>query len=378
MQTMENIYLDNAATTSLSPEVLDAMMPYLLNEYGNPSSVHKNGRNAKLAIENARRSVASLLGVHHSTIYFTSGGTESNNMVIAGMARSGYIRYILTSATEHHAVLHPVEKSGTPSTYLAIDEYGRPCLDDLKRQLKKLNGRCLVSLMAANNETGVLTDVNGAAKITLSNNGLFHTDAVQYIGHYPMDLSAMPIHFASASGHKFHGPKGTGILYIKEGIELIALIDGGGQEKNMRSGTENVAGIAGFAKALEIAMRDYETHKKQLRYLRNHLKKEIKERIPAVVINEDPNEEGLYTILSVSIPFDDEVAGITLLLDQNGVSISGGSACSGGSVSHVMKALGRDKNYETLRFSFSRYNKAEEILAVIRILNMIYKGVDSI
>jgi len=369
---MENIYLDNAATTSLSPEVLEAMMPYLQKEYGNPSSVHRNGRNAKFAIEIARKSIASLLGVHHSTIYFTSGGTESNNMVIAGMARSGYIHCILTSATEHHAVLHPVEKSGMPSTYVSIDEYGRPCLDDLKKQLEKLDGRCLVSLMAVNNETGVLTDIDGAAKITDSFNCIFHTDSVQYIGHYPINLSAMPIHFASASGHKFHGPKGIGILYIKEGIEVNALIIGGGQERNMRSGTENVAGIVGFARALEIAMRDYETHKKQIRNLRNHLRKEIREIIPTVVINEDPNEESLYTVLSVSIPLDEEAAGIALLLDEKGVSISGGSACSRGAVSHVMKALGRDKNYETLRFSFSRYSKAQEIIAVIRILKNIY------
>lgn len=367
----KKIYLDNAATTQLSPEVFNDMMPYLSTQFGNPSSVHAFGREARLAVERSRKTVAGLLGVRPSTITFTGSGTEANNMAILSAARTGSIKHIITSSVEHHAVLHPVERTGLPFSVLTSDHNGRPSIDQLELHLMKIKGSCFVSLMAANNETGALTDINYAAKICQKHEAIYHTDAVQYIGHYPMDLGAMPVHFASASGHKFHGPKGTGILYTKEGTPLKALFEGGGQEKGIRSGTENVAGIVGFARALEIATRDYERNRQHILNLRTQLKTTIKEVCPNAVINEDLREESLYSVLSVSFPVKDSGEDLVLRLDSNGIAVSGGSACTVGAVSHVMRAIGKGQGYETVRFSFSVFNTPVEIKNVISILKNI-------
>lgn len=368
---MQKIYLDNAATTRLSPEVLYEMMPWLTSEYGNPSSIHTVGRMARVAIEKARKSVAQILCVKPATIVFTSGGTESNNIAIAGTARQGLVKSIITSAAEHHSVLHPVEKSGLPFRLIDIDKWGRPVLKDLEKQLRNNEGTSLVTLMAANNEIGTITDIISVAAICKKHGAIFHTDAVQYIGHYPVNLSEIQVDLASASGHKFHGPIGTGILYVREGVDVTPLIESGGQERNLRSGTENVAGIVGFAKALEIAASDYEIQKKLIGNFREYLKKGISDIFEGVIINEDPVDGGLYSILSVSIPVDDNCAGIAVMLDAKGIAVSAGSACSAGKVSHVTKLLGRETGFETIRFSLSRYNKAKEIVDVLRALEEI-------
>ncbi|HVG15658.1 MAG TPA: cysteine desulfurase family protein, partial [Chitinophagaceae bacterium] len=262
---MERIYLDNAATTPLDKEVLDAMLPYLNTHFGNPSSIYSYGRETRLAIETARKSVAKILGAKPGEIFFTSGGTESNNTAITAAVRDLGCTHIITSAIEHHAVLHTVEhlqKSGVITlSYVELFENGGVNYDDLEKQLSELSKegkKCLVSLMHANNEIGTLLDLAKAGAICEKYEALFHSDCVQTVGHYPIDLQGLNVQFISAAGHKFHGPKGVGVLYVKEGVQIQPFIFGGGQERNMRAGTENVYGIVGFAKALQIAERDYQ------------------------------------------------------------------------------------------------------------------------
>ena len=260
----DRIYFDNAATTALDKEVLDAMLPYMTDHYGNPSSVYSYGRETRLAIENARKSVAKNVGVKPGAIFFTSGGTESNNTAIAASIRDLGCNHIITSAIEHHAVLHTVlhysEDKNISFNFVALQDDGHIDLQNLETLLQQNTAagkKCLVSLMQANNEIGILLPIKTVGELCTKYNAVFHSDCVQTVGHYPINLSEISVHFISAASHKFHGPKGVGILYVNEEINIRPFIFGGGQERNMRAGTENVYGIVGFARALEIAMRDY-------------------------------------------------------------------------------------------------------------------------
>ena len=371
----QRIYFDNAATTRLDPEVLEAMLPYMNEYFGNPSSIYSYGRETRLAIENARKSVAKILGVRPGSIFFTSGGTESNNTAISASIRDLGCTHIITSPIEHHAVLHTVEHYGHASnvstSFVALTEDGHVDYKDLERQLseqKKAGKRCLVSLMHANNEIGVLLSIKRVGEICAQYDAIFHSDCVQTVGHYPINLSEIHVHFVSSAGHKFHGPKGVGILYVNENINIKPFIFGGGQERNMRAGTENVYGIVGYAKALEIAMRDYEQQSAYINDLKQYMTEELKKQIPGVSFNSAPNS--LYTVLSVCFPKTEKAEFLLMNLDMNNICVSGGSACSSGADvgSHVMKALGKTDTYATIRFSFSKYNTKEEVNRVVEKL----------
>lgn len=369
------IYLDNAATTPLDNTVLQTMMPYLTNMFGNPSSSYSHGRSARLAIETSRKTVASLLGVKPSTILFTSGGTESNNTAIATALRDLGCTHIITSPIEHHAVLHSVDyyihQYQKTVSHVALTSDGNIDYTDLESQLKKqteAGNKCFVSLMHANNEIGSLLDINRISVLCKKFGAIFHSDCVQTIGHYPLNLADIGVHFASGASHKFYGPKGVGILYIKEGLHIQPLIYGGGQERNKRAGTENVYGIVGFAKALELAMQAYENDCSYISCLKSYMKKRLFEKFPDITFNGPKNS--LYTVLSVSFPKTPESDFLTLTLDMEGVCVSEGSACNSNanSGSHVINALQKLNNSNTIRFSFSKYNTIEEIDQVIEIL----------
>jgi cysteine desulfurase len=370
----QRIYFDNAATTALDKEVLDAMLPYMTDHFGNPSSIYSYGRETRLAIENARKSVARILGVKPGSIFFTSGGTESNNTAIAASIRDLGCNHIITSAIEHHAVLHTVEHYGHSNnvsvSFAALKEDGHVDLKDLEQQLSdhSTSGKkCLVSLMHANNEIGVLLPIKKVGELCQKFGAIFHSDCVQTVGHYPVNLGELHVHFISAASHKFHGPKGVGILYVNESINIKPFIFGGGQERNMRAGTENVYGIVGFAKALEIAMRDYEKTSAYIDGLKHYMADRLKKAIDGVSFNCGANS--LYTVLSVCFPKTEKSDFLLMNLDINNICASGGSACSSGADagSHVMKALNRTDK-QTIRFSFSKYNTKEEVDAVVEKL----------
>ncbi len=370
--TSHRIYFDNAATTALDKEVLDAMLPYLTDYYGNPSSVYSYGRETRLAIENARKSVAKNLGVKPGAIFFTSGGTESNNTAIAASIRDLGCTHIITSAIEHHAVLHTVqhysEDKNISFDFVALQPDGHIDLGNLETLLEKNTAagrKCLVSLMHANNEIGILLPIKKVAELCKKYHAVFHSDCVQTVGHYSINLSDIPVHFISAASHKFHGPKGVGILYVNEEINIKPFIFGGGQERNMRAGTENVYGIVGFAKALEIALRDYEKESVAIKDLKLYMAAEIKKAFQGVSFN--CGADALYTVLSVCFPKTEKSEFLLMNLDINGICASGGSACSSGADagSHVMKALQKNDDQVTVRFSFSKYNTKAEVDRVV-------------
>ncbi|RYY97532.1 MAG: cysteine desulfurase [Chitinophagaceae bacterium] len=375
MNTDTRIYLDNAATTALDPEVLSTMMPYLQTHFGNPSSIYSYGRETRLAIENARKSVAKQLGTRPGAIFFTSGGTESNNTAIAASIRDLGCRHIITSPIEHHAVLHTVEywsrQGDVTHSFVALKECGEVDLADLDRQLaeqQEKGVRCLVSLMHANNEIGLLLPIKKVGEICQKWNAIFHSDCVQTVGHYPIRLDDLHVHFISGAGHKFHGPKGCGILYVNEEIKIQPFIFGGGQERNLRAGTENVYGIVGFAKALELAMEHYERDSAYIQELRSYMRARLEETVPGVAFN--CNGHTLYTVLSACFPKNEKTEFLLMNLDIRNICVSGGSACSSGADigSHVMRALNRSDKYVTLRFSFSKFNTKEEIDRVIETI----------
>jgi len=369
------IYFDNAATTPLDKEVLDVMIPYLTNHFGNPSSIYSYGRETRLAIESARKTVAKLLGVKPGTIFFTSGGTESDNTAIEASIRDLGCTHIITSAIEHHAVLHTAEffaqDRNITTSFVALKEDGHIDLQNLEDQLIQYSNagkKCLVTLMHANNEIGVLLPIKKVGELCQKYAAIFHSDCVQTVGHYPINLNELYIHFISAASHKFHGPKGVGILYVNENANIKPFILGGGQERNMRAGTENVYGIVGFAKALEIAMRDYEQTSAYIDDLRHYMTEQLKKNFQGVSFNNGPNS--LYTLLSVCFPKTEKSDFLLMNLDINKICASGGSACSSGADagSHVMKALNKSDAYATVRFSFSKYNTKEEIDTVVEKL----------
>jgi cysteine desulfurase len=376
---MQRIYLDNAATTPLLPEVLDAMLPYMHEHFGNPSSIYSYGRETRMAIEQARKTVARLLNANPGEIFFTSGGTESNNTAIGAAIRDLGCRHIITSAVEHHAVLHTVEhydhEEAVTTSFVNLLENGHVNLVDLEEQLSSHKEKCLVTLMHANNEIGNLLDIDAVGELCKQYNAIFHSDCVQTVGHYPLDLRKTPVHFISGAGHKFHGPKGVGILYVNDNIKIKPFILGGGQERNMRAGTENVYGIVGFAKALEIAVADMEKDAAYIQSLKTYMTEELKKNIPGVQFNGDFAGRSLYTVINVSFPKTERSEMMLMNLDMQGICVSGGSACSSGADigSHVIRALNNNPNRVPVRFSFSKFNTKEEIDQTIDQLKQLAK-----
>jgi cysteine desulfurase len=371
-------YLDNAATTALDPVVIEAMIPFMKKHYGNPSSSYSIGRESKIAIESARKQVADMLGVKAVSIYFTSGGTESNNTAINAAISTLGCSHIITSAIEHHAVLHTVEhhckNSSITSSFVKLGDLGAVDLKDLEEQLEKkaaIGIKCLVSLMHANNEIGTMLDIEAVGAICEKYAAIFHSDCVQTIGHYPINLQASGVHFASASGHKFHGPKGTGILYVNEGTKFTSLLHGGGQERNKRAGTENVHGIIGFTKALSLSVENHLADANYIKVLNMKMRKALSAISEQISFNS--SNQSLYTVLSVNFPAGTNTDLMLALLDRKGICASGGSACSSGDGgSHVLTALQINHDGATIRFSFSKTNTVADIdLAVDCIANIL-------
>jgi len=368
---MQRIYFDNAATTALDKEVLEAMLPYMTTHFGNPSSIYSYGRESRMAIETARKTVARILNAHPGEIFFTSGGTESDNMAISTAIHDLGCRHIITSPIEHHAVLHAVEHFDhddvVSSSFVKILPDGHVDLSDLEDQLATHTERCFVSLMHANNEIGNLLDIYAAGEICKKYNAIFHSDTVQTVGHYKIDLRSKPVHFATGAGHKFHGPKGVGILYINDNIKVKPVIYGGGQERNMRAGTENLYGIVGFAKALELADATLEKDSAYIQSLKTYMIEQLETQIKGVQFNGDYNGQSLYTVLNASFPKTEKSEMILFNLDMQGICVSGGSACSSGADigSHVIRAINANPNLVPVRFSFSKHNTKEEVDVVI-------------
>ncbi len=360
------IYLDNAATTPLDPEVLSAMLPMMKQHFGNPSSIHSYGREVRSAIETARKSVAKCLNVSPSEIFFTSGGTEANNTAIQCTIRDLGIKHAITSRIEHHAVLHTLEELAKEKkiklSFVDLDEKGRVKLDHLEELLKD-NDRTLVSLMHANNELGNLLPIKKVGAICEKYNAIFHSDTVQTMGHYPFNLQDTNVHFVTCAAHKFHGPKGVGFLYINSKVKIHPFIFGGAQERNMRGGTENVYGIIGLAKAMEIANAGMEEHREHIQGLKDYMVAKLREHIHDIEFNGDTLGDSLYTVLNVSFPPSDISEMLLFNLDISGIAASGGSACSSGSNvgSHVLTALNVSPERPSVRFSFSKYSTKEEV-----------------
>ena len=368
------VYLDNAATTPLDKQVLDEMLPYLTEHFGNPSSIHAYGRKAKSAIEKARKVVAKYLNASTSEIFFTGSGTESSNTIIKCSVRDLGVQRIISSRIEHHCVLHSVEamaNQGVQVDYVQIDEKGRVDYAHLEELLKSSELKTLVSLMHSNNEIGTLLDLERVSELCKHYNAFFHSDTVQTIGYYPFDVQKTKLHFVSGSAHKFHGPKGVGFVYISGDALIKPFLDGGAQERNMRAGTENVSGIVGLGKALELSLEHIEENRHYLSGLKAYMFEKLKQEIPDVLFNGETSEEGSnYKVLSVSLP-PNEKAELTLFnLDIAGIACSGGSACSSGSEkgSHVLEAVKADPQRKAVRFSFSKYNNREEINYTIGVL----------
>jgi cysteine desulfurase len=368
---MERIYFDNAATTSLDPAVLDAMMPYLTTHFGNPSSIYSYGRECRMAIENARKSVAKILNAHPAEICFTSGGTESSNTAITAAVRDLGCKHIISAVIEHHATTHTVEylyhNGEAALSYVKLLPDGHIDLEDLERLLAQSEEKCLVTLMHANNEIGNMLDLYAVGNLCKKFNAIFHSDTVQTVGHFPFDLRNMPVHFITGAGHKFHGPKGVGILYINENVKIKPLVHGGSQERNMRAGTENLYGIVGFAKALQLATEGYEKESTYIGSLKRYMMEQLKKNIQGVAFNGDPLGRSLYAVLSASFPKTEKSEMILFNLDINNICASGGSACTSGADqgSHVINAINNNPNQVTVRFSFSKHNTRAEIDHVV-------------
>jgi len=374
------VYLDNAATTAMDDRVIEAMLPYMKLHYGNPSSVHSHGREVRSAIEKARKKVAELLNASPAEIFFTSGGTEADNTAIVCGIETHGITHAITSPIEHHAVLHTLEecakKGKVRLSLLDVNEKGEIDLGHLE-ELLRANPKSLVSLMHANNEIGNINDLNAIGNLSKEYGAFFHSDTVQTMGHYRHDLKAVPLDALVAGGHKFHGPKGSGFLYVRKEKRIHPFIYGGAQERNMRGGTENVIGIVGISKALELAYEDMEGHRKHIASLKKEFIDLLKANIPGVAFNglSEDLERSLYTVLNVSLPPSEENRGMLMFnLDLNDISVSGGSACSSGATSgsHVLRALGHNSEREAVRFSFSRFNTLEEIGYTVGKLKELY------
>lgn len=374
---MERIYFDNAATTSLDPTVLETMMPFLTEKFGNPSSIYSYGRETKMAIEAARKSVAKILNAHPAEIFFTSGGTESSNTAIQASVRDLGCKHIITSAIEHHAVSHTAQHLDNMDvvkvSYVKLLPNGHIDLENLETLLAASEEKTLVTLMHANNEIGNMLNIHAVGELCKLYNAIFHSDTVQTVGHFPFDLRNTAVHFITGAAHKFHGPKGVGILYINENVRIKPFVHGGAQERNMRAGTENIYGIVGFAKALEIATANHETDSAHIGTIKYYMHDQLKKHINGVAFNGDVLGDSLYTVLSASFPKTEKSEMILFNLDINNICASGGSACTSGAEqgSHVIRAINNNPNQVTVRFSFSKNNTKEEVDAVVEKLKSL-------
>lgn len=367
------IYFDNAATTPVDPIVIRTVADALANHYGNPSSIHAEGRAARAAIEQARKTVARYLNASVGEVFFTSGGTESNNMALKCAVRDLGVRRIISSPLEHHCVLHSLESlgrhEGVRIEVLKTDSRGHIDTGHLRALLSDEGLKTLVSLMYANNEIGTMINLDEISGICAEAGALFHSDTVQTIGYFPIDLTKTKIGFISGSAHKFHGPKGVGFIYISNENQIKPFIDGGSQERNMRAGTENLHSILGMAKALELACSQMEERAAIIRDLRGYMIRKLTERFEEVTVNGDV-DNGHYKILSVEFPPSPKSDLLLFSLDIAGISVSGGSACSSGADagSHVMAAIKPASDGKTIRFSFSHFNTREEVDIVVEKL----------
>lgn len=374
------VYLDNAATTPLDPEVFEAMKPFMLEDFGNPSSTHSHGRKVRAAIESSRKKIAELLHCTPGEIIFTSGGTEADNtLIVSGIKTYGF-KHAISTPIEHHAVTHTLEtleKQGLIELHhVKMDAKGHVDLNDLENLLKQ-HPESLISLMHANNEIGNLLDIKRVGELAKHYNAFFHSDTVQTMGHYRHDMRELYVCGMTAGAHKFHGPKGVGFMYIRKDHKLNQFIHGGSQERNMRGGTENTYGIVGLAKALEIAYREMDEHQKYITSLKARMIEKLRQEIPGVDFHGDSAnlDKSLYTVLNVCLPESEENEMLLFNLDLSGISASGGSACSSGAStgSHVLGAIYPGSKRGAVRFSFSKYNTPEQIDFVVNKLAELYK-----
>ncbi|MFM9839175.1 MAG: cysteine desulfurase family protein [Cyclobacteriaceae bacterium] len=373
------VYLDNAATTPLDPEVFEAMKPFMLEDFGNPSSTHAHGRKVRAAIESARKKIAELLNCTPGEIIFTSGGTEADNTLIRCSIDTYHLEHAISTPIEHHAVTHTLEtleKQGKIQLHhVNLDEKGHVDYVHLENLLKA-RPKALVSLMHANNEIGNILDLEKIGELCHQHQAYFQSDTVQTMGHYRHDMKKLKVHGMTAAAHKFHGPKGVGFMYINKDKKIHQFIHGGAQERNMRGGTENVYGIIGLAKALEISYHEMTEHESHIKKLKSHMIEKLRATIPGVDFHGDSAnlENSLYTVLNVCLPESEENEMLLFNLDMQGISASGGSACSSGAStgSHVLGALYPESKRGAIRFSFSKYNKIEEIDFTIQKLAEVF------
>jgi cysteine desulfurase len=365
---MKSVYFDSAATTAIDPEVKEAMIA-AMDSYGNPSSTHNIGRKSKIIIERVRKGIAQQLNCQPGEIFFTSGGTEADNMAILCAVRDLGVTRIISSPIEHHAVGHTAEflrdHNNVELIYLEVDELGQPDLDQLESLLKE-DTPTLVSLMHANNELGNILDIERVGAMCRENNAWFHSDTVQTVGHRPIDLETLPEDFITCAAHKIHGPKGAGFLYVRSSVKIHSMIMGGGQERSMRAGTENIIGIAGLGKAIELAYKNLDHDRAYMLDLKKYAVERVQKDFPFISFNglsADP-EKSLFTVLSLRLPKNDKTDLILFSLDMKGIGVSGGSACNSGSSkgSHVIEAINKNnESLVSLRLSFSKYNTKEEL-----------------
>tara|TARA_B100001250_G_scaffold69166_2_gene55497 strand:+ start:827 stop:1957 length:1131 start_codon:yes stop_codon:yes gene_type:complete len=373
------VYLDNAATTPIAPEIIRMMNEMMQTHFANPSSVHSFGRQSKIIVESARKTIATVLNTSPGSIFFTSGGTEADNMAIKCAIKDHKIQHAITSKISHHAVLYPLQDLAKEDviklSYVDIDKYGVVSLSHL-RQLLEENERTFVSIMHANNEIGTIQDLKKIGKICKEYNAFFHSDTVQTIGHYPFDMQELDVDFMAASAHKFHGPKGVGFMYISDSIKIRPLIRGGAQERNMRAGTENIYGIAALAMAMEMAYNNLEEEVTYIKGLKKYMIQQLQSKIEDVQFYAKCTdiENSLYTVLSCHFPQTEISEMLLFNLDILGVACSGGSACSSGSSkgSHVLMEILPDSKRPGIRFSFSKYNTKKEIDFAVAKLKEIF------
>ena len=376
---MIKVFFDNAATTPMAPEVIDVMTDIMKNHYGNPSSQHSFGRATRSIIETSRKKIADFLNTSPGNIFFTSGGTEADNMAIKCGIKDHNITHAITSKLSHHAVLHPLEeleKSGVIKlSYVEVNEKGQVSLSNLKELLES-HPRTFVSILHANNEIGTIQDITAIGDICKEHNAIFHSDTVQTMAHYRYDLQKINVDFIAASAHKFHGPKGIGFVYISDNIKISPLLSGGSQERNMRAGTENLIGIAAISHAMEMAYEKMEEETEYIKGIKSHMIAELKKRIPQVKFNGmcDDIDNSLYTVLSCSFPETPMAEMLLFNLDIKGIACSGGSACTSGSNkgSHVIQEINPNSKRPSVRFSFSKYNTIEEVDYVIDVLKGLF------
>lgn len=374
-----NVYLDNAATTPIAPEVVEAMVPVLYNNFGNPSSTHAFGRQAKALLENSRRAIAQVLNCSPSELIFTSGGTEADNMALRAAVTQLGVKRIITTAIEHHAVGHTVEalknELQIELIYLTLDAKGNIDLKELQSVLQQ-GIPSMVSLMHANNEIATLIPIQEIAQLCRQNGAYFHSDTVQTMGHYHFDLSQLDIDFITCAAHKFHGPKGVGFLYVNKKTRVNPLIHGGSQERGLRGGTENIAGVVGLAKAIELAYADLAEHQAHVWGLKSYMIERLQKLFPDVLFHGETSfETALYTVLNVCLPATPKAGLLLFTLDLKGVAVSGGSACTSGAAkgSHVLEGIGADTSRPNARFSFSRFTTKEEIDYALQQLQEVYQ-----